>query len=204
MPPLPGTETILIVDDELSVLGLTHLMLRRYGYALIPANGGKEALHLFEVWPDLPVDLLMADVVMPDMNGIELAKKIRVLRPHLPVLFFSAYSGQEILRPVIARGVPYISKPFTSLQLTKKIREVLDKPKTVPSWRDAGASHNGKGVEEIGFCQCVSDVAQKILCPLDQELFAHEWPNRMDRARGVPKRKRASCGPGCRCRRSGQ
>jgi two-component system cell cycle sensor histidine kinase/response regulator CckA len=128
--PLPGTETILIVDDEHAVLGLTHLMLRRSGYALIPASSGKEALHLFEVWPDLEVDLLMADIVMPGMNGVELAEEIRVLRPNLPVLFFSAYSDQEILRPVIARRVPYIAKPFTALQLTKKIREVLDKPKT--------------------------------------------------------------------------
>ena len=130
MPPLSGIETILIVDDELAVLGLTHMMLRHCGYALIPASSGKEALHLFEVWPDLQVDLLMVDIVMPDMNGIELAERIKVLRPGLPVLFFSAYSDQEILRPAIARKIPYIAKPFTSSQLTKKIREVLDKPKT--------------------------------------------------------------------------
>jgi two-component system cell cycle sensor histidine kinase/response regulator CckA len=130
LPPFPGTETILIVDDEHAVLGLTHLMLRHYGYALVPAASGKEALHLFEVWPDLQVDLLMADIVMPEMSGTELAENIRVLRPNLPILFFSAYSDQEILRPVIARGVPYIAKPFTAIQLTKKIREVLDKRKT--------------------------------------------------------------------------
>jgi two-component system cell cycle sensor histidine kinase/response regulator CckA len=131
MPPLSGTETILIVDDELAVLGLTHLMLRRYGYALIPASSGKEALHLFEVWPDLKIDLLMVDIVMPDMNGLELAEKIKVLRPGLPVLFFSAYSDQEILRPIFARKIPYLAKPFTSLQLTKKIREVLDERRTI-------------------------------------------------------------------------
>ncbi len=129
MPPLPGTETILIIDDETAVLSLTSRMLTRYGYETITATNAKETLHLFEVWPDLPVDLLMVDIVMPDVNGIELAEKIWELRPDLPELFFSAYSDEEILRPVIARGVPYIAKPFTSIQLTKKIRDMLDAPK---------------------------------------------------------------------------
>ena len=129
MPPKPGTETILIVDDEIAVLSLTNMMLTRYGYTVITAASAKEALHLFEVWPDLTVDLLLVDIIMPEMNGIELAKKIRELRVDLPVLYFSAYSDQEPLRPVFAQKLPYIAKPFTSLQLTKRIREVLDAPK---------------------------------------------------------------------------
>src|SRR5262245_45869579 len=129
MPPLPGTETILIVDDELAVLSLTAMMLRRYGYKVISAHSSKEALHLFEVWSDIEVDLLMVDIIMPDMNGLELAERIRALRPALPILYFSAYSDREMLRPVIARGIPYIAKPFTSVQLTKRIRELLDRPK---------------------------------------------------------------------------
>jgi DNA-binding response OmpR family regulator len=104
-------------------------MLTRYGYETITATNAKETLHLFEVWPDLPVDLLLVDIVLPEMNGIELAKKIWELRPEFPVLFFSAFSDEEILRPVIARGIPYIAKPFTSIQLTKKIRELLDASK---------------------------------------------------------------------------
>ena len=128
MPPLPGTETILVVDDELAVLSLTALMLDRYGYHVIAAPSAKEALHLFEVWPDIDVDLLLVDLIMPDINGLELAERVRALRPELPVLYFSAYSDQEPLRPVIARGIPYISKPFTSVQLTKRIRELLDRP----------------------------------------------------------------------------
>ena len=129
MPPLPGIETILIVDDEIAVLSLTSRMLTRYGYEAISATSAKETLHLFEVWPDLHVDLLLVDIVMPDMNGIELAERIWDLRPDLPVLFFSAYSDEQLLRPVIARGVPYLAKPFTSIQVTKKIRELLDAPK---------------------------------------------------------------------------
>jgi CheY-like chemotaxis protein len=133
MPPAPGSETILIVDDELAVLSLTARMLDRYGYAPITAHSGKEALHLFEVWPDIQVDLLMVDIIMPEMNGLELANRIQAIRPGLPVLYFSAYSDQEALRPVIARGIPYIAKPFTSIQLTKRIREVLD------NWKGAAA-----------------------------------------------------------------
>jgi len=128
MPPKPGTETILVVDDEIAVLSLTSMMLSRYGYVVITAASAKEALHLFEVWPDLQVDLLLVDVIMPVMNGIELAAALREKRPNLPVLYFSAYSDQEPLRPVFSRRLPYIAKPFTSLQLTARIREVLDAP----------------------------------------------------------------------------
>ena len=129
MPPQPGAETILVVDDEIAVLSLTTMMLTRYGYTVITAASGKEALHLFEVWPDLHIDLLLVDVLMPGMNGVEVAAAILKLRRDLPVLYFSAYSDHEPLRPVHARRLPYIAKPFTSLQLTRRIREVLDEPK---------------------------------------------------------------------------
>jgi len=128
MPPLPGTETILVVDDEIAVLSLTTLMLERYGYEVLAAASAKEALHLFEVWPDIEIDLLLVDIVMPEMNGVELASRIRAIRPRLPILYFSAYSEQETLRPVIARTNPYIAKPFNSIQLTRSIRAILDAP----------------------------------------------------------------------------
>src|SRR6185295_7194933 len=114
MPPLPGTETILVVDDEIAVLSLTTLMLERYGYEVLAAASAKEALHLFEVWPDIEVHLLLVDIVMPEINGVELASRIREIRPDLPILYFSAYSEQETLRPVIARTKPYLAKPFNS------------------------------------------------------------------------------------------
>jgi two-component system, cell cycle sensor histidine kinase and response regulator CckA len=137
MPPLPGTETILVVDDEIAVLSLTTLMLERYGYEVLAAASAKEALHLFEVWPDIEVDLLLVDIVMPEMNGVELASRIRAIRPNLPILYFSAYSEQETLRPVIARTNPYIAKPFNSIQLTRSIRAILDAPNV------AAASESG-------------------------------------------------------------
>jgi CheY-like chemotaxis protein len=130
MSPLQGTETILIVDDELAVLSLVEIMLSRNGYSVITASSANEALHLFEVWPDLDVDVLLVDVIMPDMNGIELTTRLWDMRPNLQVLYFSAYSDQEQLRPLFARKLPYIAKPFTSVQLTNKIREILDESKT--------------------------------------------------------------------------
>ena len=66
---------------------------------------------------------------MSEMNGVELALRIDRVRPGLPILFCSAYSEREELRPVHERKLPYISKPFTSIKLTSRIREVLDAPK---------------------------------------------------------------------------
>src|SRR5207248_2113302 len=107
-------------------LSLAESMLTRYGYSAITVSSGKEAIRLLETWPDLKIDLLLVDLVMPQMNGVEAVENIHKLRPGLPVLYCSAYSDQETLRPVIARRVPYIAKPFTSLALSRKIREVLD------------------------------------------------------------------------------
>src|SRR5437762_2811096 len=86
-----GHETILVVDDEVAVCSLARLMLTRHGYSVIDAGSGAEALHLFEVWPDLEVDLALIDIVMPLMSGVKLAEKLRAVRPNLPVLYTSAY-----------------------------------------------------------------------------------------------------------------
>ena len=130
MPLLTGKETILVVDDEFTVLSLTQMILVRAGYDVLVAASGKEALRLFEVWPDMKPDLMVVDVVMPDMNGPQLVDRIWRMHPELAVLYFSGYSGKEFLWPEIARKVPYLNKPFTSLQLTTRIREILDRPHT--------------------------------------------------------------------------
>jgi len=129
MPPSAGTETILVIDDERLVLSLTHSMLTRYGYDVVTAMSGAEALAVFKNWPDIEVNLLLVDLVMPGMNGTETVQRIHELRPALPVIYFSAYSEMESLRPRHARNAPYLAKPFSSLRLTAKIREVLDNSK---------------------------------------------------------------------------
>jgi two-component system, cell cycle sensor histidine kinase and response regulator CckA len=126
MSPTGRTETILVADDDRMVLGLADSMLTRFGYTVVTAASGEEALRLFE---NIQVDLALVDLVMPEIDGVEFVERIHELRPGLPVLFFSAYSEDEPLRPMFARGVPFLANPFTSLQLTQKIREILDMPK---------------------------------------------------------------------------
>jgi len=129
MPPVPGTETILVIDDEPMVVRLTSAMLSRHGYTVVTAGSGTEAVNLFKNRPQIEVHLLLVDLLMPDMNGVEAVKLITELRPGLPALYFSAYSESESLRPSYARGVPFLAKPFSSVQLIKKMRELLDGPK---------------------------------------------------------------------------
>jgi CheY-like chemotaxis protein len=126
--PQQGSETILVVDDETIVLTLTQMMLTRYGYTVLLASSGDEALHFFEAWPDQRVDIAILDIVMPGMDGFELADRLRAIRPTLPIIYMSAYSSRAELRPERLRDVPYLPKPFTSVSLTRKIREMLDKP----------------------------------------------------------------------------
>jgi two-component system, cell cycle sensor histidine kinase and response regulator CckA len=120
-----GDETILVVDDELACLELTQAMLHRYGYSVITAQSGLQALHLLRDSPDTHVDLAIIDIVMHDMTGLEVAKEIRVAWPALPILFVSSYSQDPTLRPPSTRDVPFLAKPFTSITLTEKIRELL-------------------------------------------------------------------------------
>jgi CheY-like chemotaxis protein len=108
------------------VLRLADSMLARFDYKVITAASGDDALRLFE---NIKVDLALVDLVMPEMDGVELVERIYELRPGLPVLYFSTYSEEHSLRPMFSKGAPFIAKPFTSLQLTQKIREVLDTPK---------------------------------------------------------------------------
>src|SRR5882724_11577325 len=128
----PGAETILVVDDDAEMLGLTQMMLTRAGFNVLIAGSGKEAIKLLETLPDLAVDLLLVDLIMPGMNGNELVDHVLKMRPGLPFVYCSAYPNQPILQSILARGIPYIAKPFTSVQLADKIREVLYKPR-VPS-----------------------------------------------------------------------
>jgi DNA-binding response OmpR family regulator len=102
------------------------MMLQRAGYQVLTTAGAQETLNLLQERPDLSPDLVLMDFVLPDMNGVELVRRLRELRPGLPVLYFSAYSEHEELRPALARGVPYLAKPFTTAQLNARVRQLLD------------------------------------------------------------------------------
>jgi signal transduction histidine kinase/DNA-binding response OmpR family regulator len=135
-PPRPeaqglprGTETILLVEDETTLREMAAKLLRRLGYTVLVAANGVEALALKGQAGTGPVDLLFTDVVMPEMNGIELADRVRELYPNTRVLFTSAYTENAILHQgVLQEGVALLQKPFTPAALAHKLREVLDQP----------------------------------------------------------------------------
>jgi CheY-like chemotaxis protein len=119
-------KTVLVVDDEPSVLRVASKVLRRAGYEILEALGGEEALRIADEF-DGTIDLLLTDVVMPGLGGRELGERIRELHPRTALLFMSGYTQDEVLlQGVRADDVNHISKPFTVSGLRDKVREVLE------------------------------------------------------------------------------
>jgi two-component system cell cycle sensor histidine kinase/response regulator CckA len=123
---LGGSETVLLVEDEEQVRTIVQSILRRQGYRVIPAQHAGEALLLCESHPG-PIELLLTDVVMPQMSGPELATRLAVTRPEMKVLCMSGYTDDSIVRHgVLESGVAFLQKPITPASLATKVREVLD------------------------------------------------------------------------------
>lgn len=120
-------ETILIVDDEPEVRAVAVDMLQAKGYRTLDTGDPMRALHIARTETE-PIHLLLSDVVMPLMNGRELAEQVRVIRPAIKILFMSAYSTETVedygIR--IAPGQPFVVKPFTMEELAAKVRTILD------------------------------------------------------------------------------
>jgi CheY-like chemotaxis protein len=124
--PLPGTETILLVEDEAGVRKLLREVLLRSGYTVLEARDAPDALRKVAAHPG-PVGLLLTDVVMPRMSGVELARRLRGQRPGVKVLYISGYADNESLpQEGLERGEAFLQKPFTPDLLLDKMREVLD------------------------------------------------------------------------------
>jgi CheY-like chemotaxis protein len=126
---VPALETVLLVDDEPQVVTLVREMLLREGYTVMGASSGNEALDLVKS-QDNRIDLLLTDIVMPDLNGRDLADQIKRLRPGLKVLYMSGFMKETILKyyGISITGIPFLQKPFTRETLSRKVREVLDMP----------------------------------------------------------------------------
>ena len=121
-----GTETILLVEDEPSVLELANCTLQQLGYNVLPCAGSDEALHTFATY-QTRIQLLLTDVVMPRMNGRDLASRICALSPGISVLFSSGYGENILARQAFAHnGSSFISKPYRPRELAAKVRELLD------------------------------------------------------------------------------
>ena len=128
MMELPGgNETVLLVEDEAILRVLAVKVLKRLGYQVLEADSGGDALVIAERHPE-PIHLLLTDVVMPGMNGRELAVRMAGIHPEMKVLYTSGYAENVIAhRGVIEKGLNFIGKPYAPHHLAKKLREVLGK-----------------------------------------------------------------------------
>jgi len=121
-----GDETILVVEDEPAVRGMVRRFLEQRGYRVLEAPNGRDALRVAATHK-APIDLMVTDVVMPQMSGRELAFQLASSRPDMKVMYMSGHTADSIRQHgVLDDGLPFLQKPFTPLQLAAKIRKVLD------------------------------------------------------------------------------
>ena len=123
---LTGQETVLLTEDEDSVRVVAPAALERRGYRVLAAADGESAIAISRAFPG-HIDLLVTDVVMPGMNGRELAEQLEMMRPGMRVLFVSGYTDDAVLwKGVSLDGRALLQKPFTSLELARRVRVMLD------------------------------------------------------------------------------
>jgi signal transduction histidine kinase/ActR/RegA family two-component response regulator len=134
MADLRGAQTILMVDDEDLLLTMGQMVLSSFGYTVLTANSGAKALELFEHWKD-SIDLVLVDLVMPNMSGRELTEHIRKLAPGTRILCCSGY----VRSTQVEEQDPYLQKPFTSQDLLRAVKHALADP------ADAAARTGKKG-----------------------------------------------------------
>jgi CheY-like chemotaxis protein len=123
-----GSETILLVDDEKIIRNVGRELLQQMGYTVLLAGGGTEAVEIYRKNRDT-IDLVILDMIMPDMNGGEVYDRLKEIAPGIKVLLSSGYSIDGQATEILERGCDgFIQKPFTIKQLSQKIREILDGP----------------------------------------------------------------------------
>jgi PAS domain S-box-containing protein len=121
-----GFETILVVEDEELVRSLACRALREHGYSVLEARHGADAIRQLQSRPS-GIDLVITDVVMPEMGGRELGRRLKAMRPSLPVLFMSGYTGEDVIqRGLMDADAPFQQKPFAPDGLARKVRAMLD------------------------------------------------------------------------------
>ncbi|MFO7914059.1 MAG: PAS domain S-box protein [Desulfotignum sp.] len=127
-----GNETILLVEDEPEILEMTGTMLEEKGYSVLSAASPTTAIQIARARTDR-IHLLITDVIMPEMNGRDLAEKVRNLYPEIELLFMSGYTANVIVHQgMLNDGVAFLQKPFSITELAEKVREVLDTAMSFP------------------------------------------------------------------------
>ncbi|MFN2387385.1 MAG: response regulator [Thermoanaerobaculia bacterium] len=124
--PARGSETVLLVEDEPAVQAVVLKILARYGYKALVASTPEQALQVRSEYPGT-IDLLLSDVVLPQMSGREVATAVARRRPGIRVLYISGYTDDAIVQHgILEPGTAFLQKPFTPHALSRKVREVLD------------------------------------------------------------------------------
>jgi DNA-binding response OmpR family regulator len=122
----PNAKTILLVDDEKGVRGFIRAVLHARGYRVFEATDGEEAIHIANLFAD-KIELLLTDVVLPKMDGKQIANEVKLLRPETRVLFMSGYHVETLVRRgVLQAGVNFLQKPFNLEALTSKVESVIE------------------------------------------------------------------------------
>ncbi|MCC7417911.1 MAG: response regulator [Acidobacteria bacterium] len=140
-----GTETVLLVEDDDDVRGLLRDALRRYGYRVIESRNGDEAL-LFSQRYAADIDLLMTDLIMPGMNGAEIADAVAAQRPGIRTLFMSGYADHAVMQHATIDDRTFIRKPFSTDAAVARVRRALDEP---PSRRSSATVDDAGGASRI-------------------------------------------------------
>jgi hypothetical protein len=120
-------KTVLLVDDDKTTLHVLRKMLQQQGYTVLFASDGETALKLFRLH-DHPIHLLLTDVVMPHLSGMQLAERVRVLRPALPILFISGLMQESAVQEWVRGGARFLRKPVAQAQLMEKVQELTATP----------------------------------------------------------------------------
>jgi CheY-like chemotaxis protein len=134
------SETILVVEDQAATAQITRILLESWGYRVLEARGAREALGIFEQHGNAIV-LLLADVILPEMSGPQLADELCGRNPGLRVVFMSGAASDEVIR----RGGPFLSKPFNPASLSRIIRDELDQLNRLVEQQGAGSQGPGAG-----------------------------------------------------------
>jgi CheY-like chemotaxis protein len=120
----PGAGTVFVVEDEPAVRALVGSVLRQRGYTMMEASSGREALAMLRDYKG-PLHLLVTDVIMPEMTGVELARRVVAVRPDTPVLYISGYADEVLRHEHALPGSAFLQKPFAPETLVERVREMM-------------------------------------------------------------------------------